>query len=222
MNIKAVIFDMDGVLVDSEPIHAKAWQQTLIPFNIDFPEEGYSRWFGVSDIIMAEHFIKVYNLPATKEELLGMKRERTDILIRKEVEFFEGVSESINNLKGKKLGLVTSSTREEVNAVLYKDGMQDTFDIIVTSDDVKFNKPYPECYLLAAEKMNIPPGQCVVIEDTNIGIQAANAAGMFVIGVTNSYPAHELEGTKMIFSSTKQAIEWIINENPDNEGTCNL
>jgi beta-phosphoglucomutase family hydrolase len=207
--IAAIIFDMDGVLIDSEPIHIKTWQQVMQPFHLKIKDEWYKQWIGTSDETVARYFCDHYQINQSWQHLLDKKRclylEVFDQYIKESSQMRAIISE----INGYKLGVASSSSRKEIQFVLQKLKILRFFKVIVGGDEVKNSKPAPDIYLLTAEKMGVNPENCVALEDSSYGIQAAKIAGMFVIGITSSFPEHKLNEADIIFHSTADAVQWL-------------
>lgn len=185
--IEAVIFDNDGVLVDSEPLHHLAETQTLAQFNIDFTEEDFKKYVGIGWHKMLSDWIVTYNLPTTTEKLREIHERNLINAFEKYVEQTPNVEKFIIALKNKnyKLGVASSSSRVLVETGLRKTRLLHYFDLVVCSDNVKNTKPDPEIYLLTADRLGISPEKCFVIEDSSTGVKAAKAAGMQCGGYQN-------------------------------------
>jgi beta-phosphoglucomutase len=214
--IKAVIFDFDGVISDSEPSHFAAYNKVLADFGIQIKkEEYYAEYLGFTDYEAFEDIQKRYKTNfkgLSLEQLVERKAEIFKELIGKGGHLIDGIAELIGQLKKNKIKIAINSgaTAADIKIMLEDSGLADYFDVIVTADDVEKGKPDPEGYLLALKKLNgisdapIAAKQCVVIEDSHWGIVAAKKAGMKVVAVTNSYPAGELKEADMIIKSVKQ------------------
>jgi HAD superfamily hydrolase (TIGR01509 family) len=193
-DFQAVIFDMDGVIVDSEPRHERAFLEVV-------REIGYAgthgvRWadyVGRSDHVLWEDFVARHQPAQSLEQLLKMKRDRVVEIIRREEPIFDGLAELVEKLaRVCQLGLASGSERPVVEAVLSLQDLRRFFSATVTASDVRNGKPAPDIFLRAAELLGVPPAACWVIEDSKPGVAAGLAAGMKVIAITNSHPAHEL------------------------------
>jgi HAD superfamily hydrolase (TIGR01509 family) len=193
-DFKAVIFDMDGVIVDSEPRHERAILEVI-------REIGYgenhglriSDFIGRSDQEVWKEFIARNQPRQTLDELLAMKRQRTVEIIRRERPLFEGVPGLLEQLSGRcLLGLASGSERAVVEAVLDLQNMRRFFSSVVTGSEIHRGKPAPDIFLKAAELLGVSPGDCWVIEDSKPGVAAALAANMRVIAIANTHPAEEL------------------------------
>jgi len=206
-NFKGIIFDVDGVLADTEPFHATAWKDVLSSYGLDISEDVFQEWIGKSDILIQQdlksQFAKLKNV-----DVLAIKRNSIRAMILERLGP-SGLREEIERFKGHKLGVCTSSPRSECKLILSQLNLLDIFDVVVTSEHVRNTKPSPEGYLLAAERMGILPQECIVLEDSPDGIKAASSAGMFVIGITTSFRDADLAGANLTFSTASEALIWI-------------
>lgn len=191
---QAVIFDMDGVIVDSEPRHERAFLEVVR--EIGFGETSALRfedYIGRSDNELWVDFVAKCRPRQSVEELLDLKRTRVLELIRREQPLFDGLPELVAKLAGSYLLAVASgSERAVIDAVLALGGLRAFFPVAVTASDVRAGKPAPDIFLRTAELLGTNPSDCWVIEDSKPGIAAGLAAGMRVIAITNTYPAAEL------------------------------
>lgn len=211
--VKAVIFDFDGVISDSEPCHFTAVNMVLEKFGVQLTsDEYYASFLGCTDKALFESIGEKFNTDYENtpiEELVEQKAIFFEEIIRKADHLIEGIPQFIKMLKtgGIKIGIYSGATQDDIELMLEKSGFAEYFDVIVSADDVENGKPDPEGYLKALEQINkvsnakILPQQCVVIEDSHWGIAAAKKAGMRIIAVTNSYPANELEDADLIIDS---------------------
>jgi beta-phosphoglucomutase family hydrolase len=175
---KAYLFDCDGTIVDSMPLHYIAWQKALAEHNCEFSEELFYAWGGVSVAEVVERLNKKYGLHMLAEKV---SRRKEDFYLENlpQLKAIPEVLEQIVANYGKTpLGVVSGSTRESVTASLSALNLFDRFDTLVCAGEYKRGKPDPEAFLLAAANLNVPPESCLVFEDADLGIQAATAAGM--------------------------------------------
>jgi len=194
-NPGAVIFDMDGVLVNSEPRHERAYLEVVKAIGRE-KDHGlrFADYIGGSDKDLWSDFIRRNHPSQTLEELLAMKRARTIEILRREQPIFDGVPEVIRKTAALcPLAVASGSDQEIVEAVLSLKDLRPHFTVVVSSSDVERGKPAPDIFLRAAELLKVPPAQCWVIEDSKPGVAAGKAAGMRVVAITNTYPASELK-----------------------------
>lgn len=203
--ISAVIFDMNGVIIDDEWIHSLAFQEVLKEYDVNITEEDYDKYsLGVPVDASFENIIKAFDLKldVTIEELVEKERVSYNRLVEGKMKAVPGVIETIKKLSKKyKIALATSSKLEEAENVLSHFKIKKYFDEIITVDDVKHGKPDPEIYLLAAKRLNVPVEECVVFEDAAHGVDAAKAAGMRVIGITTNLPVEKLGDADMVLDN---------------------
>ena len=181
---KAVIFDMDGVIVDSEPLHIKAERRTLAPFGLDISDEEFHAYMGQTPRILLNGMIKKYNLNTSIDDLYAVHIQNLLSLYRDEVEPIPGALDLISQLKeyGVSLALASSSDMNLIKVVMEKFGLTETFKEVTSGQELERVKPFPDIFLKTSERLHIPPKECVVIEDSTSGIRAAKAAGMTCIG----------------------------------------
>jgi beta-phosphoglucomutase len=211
--VKVVIFDFDGVIADSEPSHFAATNKVLEQFGVQLDKDQYyTSYLGYTDTEMFEAIRDKFelNIDAPQiEMLIDQKGIFFEQIIKHAEHLIEGIPQFIKmlNTGGMKIGIYSGASRDDIDLMLEDSGFADCFDVIVCADDVEKGKPDPEGYLKALELINkkykseIKPAQCIVIEDSQWGIVAAKKAGMKIIGITNSYPANELEDADLIIDS---------------------
>jgi beta-phosphoglucomutase len=207
--LKAVIFDFDGVVADSEFLHYKTFNGAISGYNISIDkDEYYATYLGYSDSdcidAISENF-KLNLTPEQKSEIMDAKEKLFDELAANENFIIDGVAEFVSMLKasGIRMAICSGSLRAEIEMMLGMSDFADAFELIVGADDVVKGKPDPEPYLLALSRLQhgqkktahtteLKACECVVIEDSHWGLESATAAGMNTIAVTNSYPAEKL------------------------------
>ncbi len=199
--IKAVIFDMDGIIVDSEPWQMIAMRHAVAPFNITLTDEELSEFIGIrtteSFLVLKER----HNIPISVEELTEIKDKHYKKILMQEIQPRENLLDLIKYLNNKyRLALASSSTEEEVDNILHLLNLIKYFAVIVTGDDVTNGKPDPEIFLKTADKLKIPCEDCAVIEDSRNGINAARKTGMMSIAVpTKDTLAHDFSNADYVF-----------------------
>ncbi|MCX8199993.1 MAG: HAD family phosphatase [Candidatus Micrarchaeota archaeon] len=192
--ISTVLFDMDGVVSNTEPAHEKADAKILGEYGVRLD----SRWKqikGMRELDVYRKAIEMYNIKgATPEEILA-KKIAVFGMFSEDIKLFSGLHAALGNIKGKyRLALVSSSPKEIVELVVNRFELRKYFEQIITGDDVVKGKPDPEPYLKAAKEMGVSPEECVVVEDSINGVKSAKAAGMKCIAITSSFPREELVG----------------------------
>jgi len=186
--IEAFIFDMDGVIIDSEPLHFDVDRQVLEYYGYSITQEQLEGYVGMTNPEFWSILRGEYGMSQTVEEIieyqLGIK---IDVLKAAQMQPIEGIRELIAELQsgGIPRAIASSSPRVFIEAVLEKFGLQGEFDFVVSSEEVPRGKPSPDVYLRAAELLGADPSRCVVLEDARHGIAAAKAAGMHCIGFVN-------------------------------------
>jgi HAD superfamily hydrolase (TIGR01509 family) len=184
--IEAVVFDMDGVLLDSEPIWRTVERQVFGRLGIEVTEEDLMRTMGVriADVVAGWHERHPWDGPSTAE-IAEEIVERVADTIRREGRLDGGAGEAIDYLRGLglRLALASSSPMRLIRAVLSMGELEDRFDVVLTAEEEARGKPDPAVYLRAAERLGVPPERCLAIEDSLAGIRSAKAAGMVCIAV---------------------------------------
>ncbi|PNQ85975.1 HAD family hydrolase [Paenibacillus polymyxa] len=187
--VKAVIFDMDGVLVDSEPIYFEVERSSFAHFGAPMTEEEHHTYVGVTLESMWRQVLDRHQLTHTLEEALAYHRKN----VMQTITAHEGLV-AINGLerwldwlreKGIPVAVASSSPRSLIDLIMEKTGLGRYFDIRITGEEVSQGKPAPDIFLYAAELLDIAPAHCIVIEDSRNGVHAAKSAGMRCIGLHN-------------------------------------
>jgi len=186
--IKAAIFDLDGVIVDTAHYHYIAWKRLASEFNINLTIEQNERLKGVSRMRSLEIILELGNihLPEEEKEKLAAKKNNWFVeyieSIRPE-EIFPGVRELILAIKQQGIKIALASSSKNAPRVIELLKIAELFEAIVDGGMITHTKPHPEIFLLAAAKLNVAPAACVVFEDAEAGVEAALAAGMKCVGV---------------------------------------
>jgi len=189
-----VIFDMDGVLVDSGPPHAESWRVLARQYGLEISEENFKAHFGKTSRDIIRTF---WGPQVSDDDIRRYDQDKERIyreLITGEVPLTAGARDLLATLSraGYVLAVATSGPPENLDLVLREAELAAFFAATVHGFDVKRGKPAPDCFLLAAERAGLKPEDCVVVEDAPAGIQAARAAGMQPIGFTGTHPADRL------------------------------
>ncbi|RII27871.1 MAG: HAD family hydrolase [Geobacter sp.] len=202
--LAGVIFDFDGIIVDTEPLHYKAFQEILVPLGLGYDWDEYlGHYIGFDD---RDAFREVFRLNGRGlsadelQRLIGEKAGAFQKIISTGVEPYPGVVELISSLSGRlPVGLCSGALRSDIEPILAQLGLSRAFDSVVTADEVSASKPDPESYALAVQRLAetfpdrpIIPSACIAIEDTPAGIASATGAGLKVLAVSNSYPSERL------------------------------
>lgn len=187
--IKCVIFDMDGVLIDTEPLHYQVWQQVFAERGLTIDYENYKDCIGSTRKFLYELILKNYgrdfrNDPTLPARFIEIKDQ---FLNEKGIPQIEGVTETVKALreKGYILAVASSSPLRYINFAMEKLGIISCFDLLFSGEQVENPKPAPDTFLAVSEKLGIAPEECVVIEDSENGSRAARAAGMYCLGFDN-------------------------------------
>ena len=177
-SFKAYLFDCDGTIADSMPLHYIAWKKALAEWNCEFDEELFYSWGGMPIAEIVSTLNQKYGL-SMPVEVLAHRRESLYLELLPELKAVPEVLEHIEAQHGRiPFAVVSGSTRDSVMASLASLHLLDRFDTLVCAGDYKKGKPDPEGFLLAAAKLGVAPKDCLVFEDTDMGIQAATAARM--------------------------------------------
>ncbi|NLC66812.1 MAG: HAD family phosphatase [Clostridium sp.] len=201
--MKAIIFDMDGVIINSEPIHQLVEREMVEDFGGSLPREDHQKFVGATDRYMWEFIKKELDLDMKIEDILkkkevGFRNRLNEIEL---VEHFETLIDLVNK-EGYKTALASSNNKKTVHLVVDKFNLRDKFDYIITGTEVEKGKPNPEIFLKAAKNLNVDPLNCIVFEDTKNGVEAANRANMKVIGyLDKKHSIQDLsEADKVVYS----------------------
>lgn len=204
-NRKAVIFDMDGVLIDSEPLKFQAYQKVFAnEFGVQI-EDDPGR-LGKHEPVVMDMYLKKHNLSGNVPKLIENKRRiYYEMLKDKNTELTGGAEELLERLKksGFILGLATSSDKKSMDIILDRWGLRRYFEAVLSQEDVEHKKPAPDIYLKAALLLNTNPADCMVIEDTNVGIEAASRAGMKSYLAAGSFAELDANKINLLFAGEK-------------------
>lgn len=194
MNHRPICFDMDGVIVDSEPSHFEAFRRTFQPLGIDLSIDEYHEYFaGKTDEQGFTDFLDQLKRPLDIRTLQAVKRGHYQRLSETMVIPYIRTVGAIGQLAlHHPLAVVTSSPTSQVDGILTRFGLDAYFSVRVTAEDVTNSKPHPESYLLAAERLNTNAADCIAVEDAPSGIIAAKRAGMYCVAITTTHPAEQL------------------------------
>ena len=207
----AVVFDMDGVLIDSGAHHRAAWRAMLQDVGI-VPADDFWRFTIGRPAEEAVPLVLGFDVsPDDAWRLAVRKRNHYVRLARRGVQPVPGVAEFVRRLAaaGVRCAVATSASSNDVYHLLGALGIAQHFGAIVTADDVRFGKPDPEVYVRAARALQTPPARCVAFEDSVVGVHAARDAGMTVIGVTTTYRHDELTDAGAVSTiATFEGLGW--------------
>ena len=200
---KAVLCDMDGVIADSYSFHFAAWREIFAKRGIEFTKQDFANLFGAgNDLIVGS----VMGRQLSEKDVRSMLQEKEEAFRRRaagRIKPFPGVVRLLNALRKGHfgLGLVSSAPTENIGFVLGELGLAGAFSCIVSGHELSETKPSPQIYLLAAEKLRVTADDCVVIEDSPIGVKAAKSAGMKCLAVANSHPRENLQEADKLVDS---------------------
>jgi beta-phosphoglucomutase len=212
--IKCVLFDMDGVIIDSELLHKKAYYETFVSLGLEVSEELYKTLTGSSTINAFQRLVAHFDLEEDPNELVLQKRKRY-------VDFFEndptlhlvnGVEDIIKYFysKGMTLVLASSSAMVNIDRVFNRFDLNQYFTAKISGADLKESKPHPEIFEKAAVLGNTAKENCIVIEDSDNGVKAANDAGIFVFGYRNPMAADQtLENADVIITDFSELKKYV-------------
>jgi HAD superfamily hydrolase (TIGR01509 family) len=193
--IKAVIFDMDGLIVDTETIHSHAAEKLLKTYGKQpqYLPNGLLHIIGESGDRENNRFINLYELPIDSAQLRNQRRAFFEDLIEEKLTPLPGFMHLLKLLHKQKYKIALASNRYEKHIHMILDNLEVTeyFDVIVGPNDERRHKPHPDIYLHTVEKLNVKPDECIVLEDSEPGILAAKAANMKVIAIPNQYTAEQ-------------------------------
>ena len=210
----AVIFDLDGLLADTEIISLKVYQELLEDFGIPFTEETYSREYsGHREEENVQRFLNTYDLPWNFDQTLEKVYELEAQILAKGVNLKKGAKNLLAFLQreGIPIALATSSVESRARMILDSNGILSLFDHLVFAKDVKRSKPYPDIFLKACSDLNVLPENCLVLEDSEAGIEAAYRAGIPVICIPDlKMPAQSfLNKTEQVFQDLDAVRDYL-------------
>ncbi|MBI5304623.1 MAG: HAD family phosphatase [Chloroflexi bacterium] len=214
---QAVILDLDGLMVDSEPLHSRAFSLFLAHHGIqhEFTVEEYGKYFvGIPVADNTRWLIERFNLPMLPDAVLAQREAIYEDLIADPANLIAmpGVFDVLDELCAREvpLAVASGSPRQQVETILRGLGIAPRFRAVVAGTDVPRSKPAPDVYLRAAERLGVAPAQCVALEDSATGVTAAKAAGMRAIAVPNQYTAHQdLSHADARVDSLYRVMDWI-------------
>ncbi len=208
MTLKAVLFDFNGVIINDEPLHEKLIEQILIEENLrPIPGEFQQVCLGRSDRVCLTELLNRRGRVVSESYLIQLMQRKAQAYQQQlekmqKLPLYSGLDDLIFQVRSLhlKLAIVSGAMRSEIELVLNRANLAAHFPVIVAGDDITTSKPEPDGYLLAVERLNqeypdlqLQPSECLAIEDTPAGIQAAKRAGISVVGVANTYPFHMMQ-----------------------------
>lgn len=185
--LKAIIFDMDGVIIDSEPLHVEVEGELAEKLGGSIDPDSHEQFVGTTDHFMWSKLKDQFNFEPPLEDIIDMKKEMFIKRIN-EVELMDNLEELMSSIynEGYPIALASSNNRKIVDTIVEMFNLGKYVDFSVSGDEVTNGKPDPEIFLTAAEKINVNPENCLVIEDASNGVKAAKAAGMKCVGFKNT------------------------------------
>jgi len=219
--IQAVFFDFNGVIIDDEPLHLRAYTEALREAGVGLSEEAYFDSLGMDDQTFVRAAFERDGREATDEEVRSVvesEHAKHRALIEDELPLFPGVVTFVKSLaRAYPLGVVSMAARRQIDYALERAGLARYFPVVVSAEDVNACKPDPACYRAALARLNerradlhvlpLSPGECLVIEDSPPGVRSARAAGMLALGVTNTVPDAALREAGA-HSVTRSLADW--------------
>lgn len=214
MSIQAVLFDHDGTLVNSEPVHFELWNRVLKTYGVQLTEQQYKDLYaGVPTPANAVDLINRFGIPTDAVALAKAKNLQTaEFLEQQSFPLMPGVTQTVSSLHqlGLKLGVVTGASANGVRVTLGANQLESLFSVTVSGDDVLRSKPEPDCYLLALERLSLKPEDCVAIEDTEHGLRAAALAGIACLTIpTEMTKNHDFSLASAVLPNMNAALEYI-------------
>ena len=186
--MKAFIFDMDGVIIDSEPIHNQVIKEFLANHGYKITDEELDRYVGMTSTSVFTILKQTYHLPTSAEELtVEHMNEFKAYIAKHHIQPIEGIKTLLTKLQQQNIpmAIASSSPLDVIEFVAKNFAITDYFDFLISGENMPQGKPAPDIYLHTAAKLNVPPADCVVLEDSKNGSIAAKTAGMYCIGFAN-------------------------------------
>ena len=214
--IEAVVFDFDGVLANSEPLHLAAYQDVFGSLGVELTRDDYyTNYLGYDDrgVFMKLAISAGWSIDEERIDVLVREKARVfDSAIQRTEVLYPSAAECVRRLAAElPLGIASGALKHEIAMILKRAGLDHHFRFIVAAGDTPHSKPWPDPYLHAAERHGIAPAKCVAIEDSRWGIVSAKAAGLPCVGITTTYPASELAAADRVIGSldefTRQLIQ---------------
>ncbi|MBA7665426.1 Phosphorylated carbohydrates phosphatase [subsurface metagenome] len=214
--LRAVIFDFDGVITDSEILHLRAFNEVLAGHGIEITlKDYYKDYLGLTDLDLLNLLANEGLLELDDggvEDLAEQKKQVFEKLAKTEGRIIEGVGDLLRMLKQNDvpMAICSGALLAEIELILEETRLRPFFEVVVSAEQVRKGKPNPEGFALTLQKLNkkrqdaIHPSQCIVIEDSHWGLEAARAAGMHTIAITNSYDAEQLAMAEKVITHLKQ------------------
>lgn len=211
-NRDVILFDLDGVLIDSEPQHFRAWRRTMLQYGVDIDFEHYKPCIGSTDGILFRIFLEYYGFDAEKHPELTDKYTENRLSVEREEGILPmpGVRETVRTLHGRgyRMAVASSSPQDYIEYCVRDIGVSECFACLFSGRRAPRPKPAPDTFLMAAEMLGADPARCVVIEDSENGSRAAKAAGMLCIGIDNPGSGdQDLSAADMIITELRELLQ---------------
>ena len=205
----AIVFDFDGVLADSEPLHFRALQVIVAELGITIErDEYYERYLGYDDVGAMKLLSAAHGQSWTDQQISALIERKSVVfeeMLQAGAVLYPAAPACVRRLATKyPLGIASGALKHEIMAILHGSGLAQHFRFVVASGDTPRSKPAPDPYRRAAELHKLPPASCLAIEDSRWGIESAKAAGLRCVGITTTYRAHELPGADAVIESLDQ------------------
>lgn len=209
MSIPALIFDLDGLLVDSEPLHLLAYRSILADFGLELTQQEFVEgWLSYGGKGIRYYLEKMgIEDPGKIQAVRELKADRFLQIAYEKVKLMPGAKALLQKVKSRALicGIGTGAYRREYELMVEECGLRDYIEVVVGGNEVAKNKPSPDVFLKVAEKLNVAPEQCVVFENSNLGIRAARKAKMKCLVVPSPFTAHQdFSGADQLFGSLEE------------------
>jgi beta-phosphoglucomutase len=214
--IRAIVFDFDGVLADTEPLHLAACQEIFSTVGVELSaEEYYEQYVGFDDEGMFRRMGEIRGWQLSDEQIAALIRQKSEVfdqVIARTDVLYPAARECVELLAASyPLGIASGALKHEIESILERGGLRRFIRFIVASGDTQHSKPSPDPYLKAAALHGLTPAECVAIEDSRWGIEAAKAAGMTCVAITNTYDASQLAAADRVIRSIQEFTPAFIN-----------
>lgn len=219
---RVILFDLDGVLIDSMGCHAYVWQQAIkTQLGIDLPEQYFLINEGKNSKDILVELIEKYQIKSDENTWKQVSDFRDELFLKEfKPRLMEGANELVKMLNefGYRLGVATGSTRLVAEDVLTKTGIRSYFSTLVTSEDVQFSKPHPQPYQKLLSQLDGNAERAIVIENAPLGIESAVAAGLICMGVTTTNSTEVLSKANKVFSDLEEIKMFLMVEHSNSQG----
>lgn len=202
-----VVFDLDGLLVDSEPLQAESFNKVFAPYGVHLSEEDFEELVGYETIDNFRHLRRKFAIDTPLDMLMARKKEEYHQLVKARVVPCLGAVELVHGIVARngRLAVASSSPREDVLLSLETIGLLNYFPVIFTADEVEATKPAPDLYLKACAAIDVPPSRCLAFEDSGAGLTAAVAAGLRCFVVPHRYTRdHDFSAARAVLGSLRE------------------